>query len=105
MKKTVKLFQPHHLLAYRKLDAAMPPTAARHPSITSVMSMHWFRQLSGVEVTGAARFPFVDIPQWHQYAQDQLVAWQFAPRHGKLVFINPYAKTKNAAGRWSTWLH
>jgi hypothetical protein len=31
MKKTVKLFQPHHLLAYRKLDAAMPPYRSPTP--------------------------------------------------------------------------
>ncbi|RAM62642.1 glycosyltransferase family 9 protein [Herbaspirillum rubrisubalbicans] len=96
MKKSVKLFQPHHLLAYRKLDAAMPPYHSATPEhhISDVYA-HWFRQLSGLEVTGQARFPFVYIPaQWQHYAQDQLAAWQFAPRAGKLVFINPYAKTK-----------
>ncbi|AON55884.1 glycosyltransferase family 9 protein [Herbaspirillum seropedicae] len=96
MKKKVSLLQPHHLLAYRKLDAVMPPYRSSQPEhhISDVYA-HWFRQLSGLEVTGQARFPFVDIPpQWRQYAQDQLAAWQFAPRTGKLVFINPYAKTR-----------
>ena len=45
------------------------------------------------------RFPFVDIPaQWHGYAQEKLASWGvhgIRPRdQGKLVFINPYAKTK-----------
>ncbi|MBP0597670.1 glycosyltransferase family 9 protein [Herbaspirillum sp. LeCh32-8] len=96
MKKKVKFFEPHHLLAYRKLDAAVPPYQAsgQEHHISDVYA-HWFGQLSGLEVSEAARFPFVEIPpQWRQYAEEKLAAWNFAPRTGKLVFINPYAKTR-----------
>ncbi|PLY57327.1 glycosyl transferase [Herbaspirillum sp. BH-1] len=96
MRKKVSLFQPHHLLAYRQLDAEMPSYRSSDPEhhISDVYAF-WFRQLSGLEVKDEARFPFVDIPlQWHQYAQEQLVRWEFAARDGKLVFINPYAKTR-----------
>ncbi|WDZ95087.1 glycosyltransferase family 9 protein [Herbaspirillum sp. WKF16] len=96
MDKKVKFFQPHHLLAYRKLDAAMPPLRDAGPEhhISDVYA-HWFKQLSGLEVTPQARFPFVAIPQqWRAWAEEKLAAWQFSPRTGKLVFINPYAKTR-----------
>ncbi|MBO9537989.1 glycosyltransferase family 9 protein [Herbaspirillum sp.] len=96
MTRKVRFFEPHHLLAYHKLDAAMPPYRAAGPEhhISDVYA-HWFRQLSGLEVDAQARFPFVDIPQqWRQYAEKRLAEWRFAPRPGKLVFINPYAKTK-----------
>jgi ADP-heptose:LPS heptosyltransferase len=96
MRKKFSLFQLHHLPAYRRLDAAMPPYRRAGPEhhISDVYA-HWFHQLSALEVDSAARFPFVDIPaQWRSYAEEKLAAWQFLPRPGKLVFINPYAKTK-----------
>lgn len=97
MKKPVKFFQPHHLLAYNKLNAAIPPYRVdrNDPQHISDVYGHWFNQLSGLEVDAAGRFPFVEIPaQWRQYAEEKLAAWHFSPRAGKLVFINPYAKTK-----------
>lgn len=97
MKKSVQLFQLHHQLAYRKLDAVIPPytdTGSGQHHISDVYA-HWFRQLSGLDVPPAARFPFVAIPdQWQEYAWQKLQAWGFAPRSGKLIFINPFAKTK-----------
>jgi heptosyltransferase-3 len=104
MRKSVKFFQPHHHLAYRKLDATIStdlpttPGSSEQPHISDVYA-YWFRQLSGLDVPPAERFPFVAIPsQWQQYASDKLASWGVsgnAPRqHGKLVFINPYAKTK-----------
>ncbi|ASU40152.1 glycosyl transferase [Herbaspirillum sp. meg3] len=100
MKKPVKFYQPHHQLAYRKLNAAIPPyTVDRsNPQHISDVYAHWFHQLSGLEVSAAERFPFVDIPpQWQRYAQEKLAAWGFRSaegNQGKLIFINPYAKTK-----------
>jgi ADP-heptose:LPS heptosyltransferase len=97
MKKPVKFFQLHHHPAYRKLDAAIPPySVSKHdPQHISAVYADWFRQLCGLEVAPPERFPFVQIPdRWMQYAQDQLAQWGFSPRSGKLVFINPYAKTK-----------
>lgn len=96
MKKSVKFFQPHHLLAYRKLDHAIAPyTVERiHPQHISDVYAHWFRQLCGLDIAPAARFPFVRIPErWQADARQRLTDWGFAPRSGKLVFINPYAKT------------
>jgi ADP-heptose:LPS heptosyltransferase len=97
MKKPVKFFQPHHLPAYRKLDAAIPPYSVdrANPQHISDVYAHWFRQLSGLEIPPAERLPFVDIPdEWRQYAQRQLAQWGYAARSGKLVFINPFAKTR-----------
>lgn len=92
MSKRVTFFQPHHLLAYRKLDATIAPAHGGH--ITAVYA-DWFRQLCGLEVAEAARFPFVQIPPaWHAGAERQLADWGFAPRGGKLVFVNPFAKTR-----------
>lgn len=103
MRKTVSLFQPHHHLAYRKLNATittdLPATAGNEQPHISDVYAYWFRQLSGLDVTSAQRFPFVDIPpQWQQYATAKLATWHVqgtAPRQdGKLIFINAYAKTK-----------
>lgn len=104
MQKRVPFFQPQHYLAYRKLDA--PITIDLPANATDGQQHHisdtyayWFEQLCGLRTTPAERFPFVEIPlQWQHYAIDQLASWGVqdrAPRqHGKLVFINSYAKTK-----------
>lgn len=97
MKKKVKFFQLHHHLAYQKLDASIPPysVSKQNPQHITDVYASWFRQLCGLEIARADRFPFVRIPdQWLQYAQDQLARWDFKSRTGKLVFINPYAKTR-----------
>lgn len=97
MKAPVGLFQLHHLLAYRKLDAAILSYSLdrNHPQHISAVYADWFRQLCGIEIARAARFPFVMIAeQWMRDADAKLAAWGFAERTGKLVFINPFAKTK-----------
>jgi len=101
MKKPAGFFRPHHHLAYRKLDAAISPhiiskqqTAHAREHISDVYA-DWFHQLFGLEIAPSARFPFVNIPdQWTGYAQQQLDAWGFGEGSGKLVFINPFAKTR-----------
>lgn len=100
MRQAIKFFQAHHVLGYRKLDAAFSsaPSETHRPAHISAIYAHWFHQLGGLEVGLEARLPFVHIPaQWRQYAQEQLSAWGFkhaCATSGKLVFINPYAKTK-----------
>ena len=97
MKKPVNFFQPHHLLAYRKLDAAIAPyTVERaNPQHISGVYADWFKQLCGLDIAPQARMPFVQIPRhWQDFAQARLASWGFAPRSGKLVFINPFAKTR-----------
>lgn len=96
MKKPVKFFQPLHHLAYRKLDAAIAPYTVERADPQHITGVYadWFAQLCALDIAPAARFPFVQIPgQWLGYAQQQLGQWGFAPRAGKLVFINPFAKT------------
>lgn len=97
MCKPVKFFQPHHRLAYRKLDAAIPPysVSKENPLHISGVYADWFRQLCGLEVAPAARFPFVATPEkWTKDAGRVLQEWGFDQSKAKLVFINPYAKTK-----------
>jgi heptosyltransferase-3 len=97
MKGRVGLFNPHRLFAYRHLDAAVPiyTLSRSNPQHITEVYAGWFRQLFGIEIEPGARFPFVDIPpEWTQHARRTLREWGFAPRTGKLVFINPYAKTK-----------
>jgi heptosyltransferase-3 len=97
MKERTGLFNLHRLAAYRRLDAALPIyTLSRgNPQHITEVYAGWFHRLFGMEIPPAARFPFVNIPpEWTRYAKDALREWGFAPRAGKLVFINPYAKTK-----------
>ncbi|NMM28049.1 MAG: glycosyltransferase family 9 protein [Glaciimonas sp.] len=97
MKAKVGLFQLHHLLGYRKLDRVIPPYSVdrQNPQHISDVYADWFRQLCGIEIAPAARFPFVTIPErWRRDADDKLAAWGFGNRSGKLVFINPFAKSK-----------
>ena len=102
MQRKPRWYAPADFLAYRKLDASFAPFspfAGYH--ITDVYA-DWFRQLSGLQVDGAARYPFVDIPpQWHEAADEQLKQWGVAPDASgpaagkpRLVFINPFAKTR-----------
>ncbi|WP_317204895.1 glycosyltransferase family 9 protein [Janthinobacterium sp.] len=96
IKSRVPLLQPQHYLAYRKIDAALLPYSVDRANVQHISAVYagWFRQLCGLEVAPAARLPFVDIPEsWRLQARERLAAWGFAPRAGKLVFINPYAKT------------
>jgi heptosyltransferase-3 len=97
MQKKVGFFQLHHHIAYRKLDATIPPYSVDTDNVQHISTVYsdWFHRLSGIEMTAAQRFPFVDIaPCWLEAADDKLAAWGFAARRGKLIFINPYAKTK-----------
>lgn len=96
IKDKPSLLRLHHQLAYRKLDIAIPrfvPPKDKQHHISDVYA-HWFQSLFGLEVPQEQRFPFVDIPAvWQQYAKDKRTAWCGNTYH-KLVFINPFAKTK-----------
>lgn len=108
MKKSASIFAVHKHLAYRKLDAALDPDAASQPGMhISDIYAGWFERLFGFVTSPSARLPFVQIPdRWTDYAKQQLREWGFARAGGntnatsepklesKLVFINPYAKTK-----------
>lgn len=91
------LFQPHHRFAYSKLDAVIPPYSVdrSNPAHISDVYADWFRQLCGMEIPPEKRFPFVRIPvEWLQYAAKQFAQWGVDKHGGKLVFLNPFAKTK-----------
>lgn len=102
MKKPASLFAIHKSLAYRKLSAALDPDGASQPGqhISDVYAA-WLNRLFGIETTPSSRLPFVQIPaQWGHYAKQQLSEWGFvresrqSAQSPKLIFINPYAKTK-----------
>ena len=86
-----------HWLSYRKLDASLDPDVADRTSAPHISDVHaeWFRQLAGVDIPPAERIPFVHIPeQFVEGAKERLHEWGFDHRLGKLVFINPFAKTR-----------
>ncbi|HWW08114.1 glycosyltransferase family 9 protein [Collimonas sp.] len=102
MKKPAGMLALHKHLAYRKLDAAFDPDRVA-PSRVHISDVYaaWFNRLFGMDSTSSARLPFVRIPeQWGRYAQEQLKQWGFerdrrqSVNPAKLVFINPYAKTR-----------
>jgi ADP-heptose:LPS heptosyltransferase len=91
----VGLLTLHRYLAYHRLDASIPTYAGGKSRHISDVQADWFYQFFGVQITEESRFPFVQIPEeWTQYAKEKLAEWGFLPRSGKLIFINPYAKTK-----------
>ncbi|MFC5475936.1 glycosyltransferase family 9 protein [Paraherbaspirillum soli] len=102
MKKPAGFFALHKHLAYRKLDAAFDPDRVSQAGVhISDVYAAWFKRLFGIETTTLSRFPFVRIPtQWEQYAKQQLIKWgmtsnsESSEQQPRLVFINPYAKTK-----------
>ncbi|MFL9922933.1 glycosyltransferase family 9 protein [Herbaspirillum lusitanum] len=100
MRRKPRWFVPADFFAYRKLDAAFAPFEAFSGYHITDEYADWFRQLSGLDISAQQRFPFVDIPaEWQAHARRQLKEWGFADasgtkQGGKLVFINPFAKTK-----------
>lgn len=97
MRKRVKFFQLHHLCAYRQLDAAFAPfqKPATHQHHITDEYGDWFRQIGGKDITGAERFPFVNMPEEaHSAAKATLTSWNVDKEKQQVVFINPFAKTK-----------
>ena len=98
MRAKVRWYAPWDKLAYADLSDSFEPfqkPASGH-HITEVYA-DWFRQLSGLELSPAQRFPALEIPSvWRDLAQHQLQQWRISAGStpGKTVFINAYAKTK-----------
>lgn len=97
MRKKVKLFTLHHLSAYKKLDAAILPykkPAGFQHHITDEYA-DWFHQVGNIKVMGQERLPFVNMPSTSkEEAQSMLADWGVDTSSRKLVFINPFAKTR-----------
>ncbi|MGE5649394.1 MAG: glycosyltransferase family 9 protein [Bacillota bacterium] len=97
MKERMSIWKLHRVAAYRRLNATIAPYTVSRENTQHISDVYadWFGQLFGMRVPSQDRFPFVQIPrQWNEYAQRTLHDWGFDRRGGKLVFINPYAKTK-----------
>jgi heptosyltransferase-3 len=97
MRGKFSVLAPHHLLAWRKLDATLSPDPLHHVPGHHISDVYaeWFRALTGLQVAPAERLPFVLIPDaWQADARARLAGWGFAGQRGQLVFVNPFAKTK-----------
>ncbi len=91
------LFKPHHRLALGRLDAVIPPYSVdrNNPAHISAIYADWFGQLCALDIPAAKRFPFVEIPDaWLEAAARQLTQWGVNKHDTRLVFLNPFAKTK-----------
>lgn len=96
MRGAFSLLAPHHLLAWRKLDATLSPDPlhAQPGHHISDVYADWFRALTGLQIAPAERLPFVLVPDaWQRGARTQLADWGFTGK-GRVVFVNPFAKTK-----------
>jgi heptosyltransferase-3 len=96
LKKPLNLSGLPHYFAYRKLDASLNPDVPDRAHAPHISDVHaeWFRLLAGVDIPPSQRIPFVHIPErFVEGARARLAEWGFDGRHGKLVFINPFAKT------------
>jgi heptosyltransferase-3 len=99
LKKPFNLAGLPHFFAFSKLDASLDPDVADRARAPHISDVHaeWFRLLAGVEIPPTQRIPFVHIPErFVEGARARLAEWGFdrEHRHGKLVFINPFAKTR-----------
>jgi heptosyltransferase-3 len=110
-KKRVRPYDLIKYLIYRKLDACIPAYTATSHGDQHISDIYagWFRQLFGMEVSAAARFPVLDIDaRWMRYARDQFAAWGFrqAPDGDadgtdsasgqpatRVVFLNAFSKS------------
>ena len=95
-RKPFSPLRPWHYLAYRKIDAVLASYAGQDAGEHHISSVYadWFHQLTGLDIPATERYPYVDIPeQALQQAQEQLAAWDFSPRRGPLVLLNPFAKS------------
>lgn len=98
MRSKPRWYAPGDKSAYALLDDSFAPfdKQAHSHHITEVYA-DWFRQLSGLELSLAQRFPSIAIPPvWSELARQQLLDWQAGvdEKSDKTVFINAYAKTK-----------
>ncbi len=98
IQKPPRWFAPWDRSAYAGLNARFAPFHGRDYHITEVYA-DWFKQLCGLQVSQAERFPFVEIPPpWHAGAQQQLQDWGVSAaaisQGRRVVFINAFAKTK-----------
>ena len=97
LKKPLGLTSLHRYFTFRKLDASLDPDRPDRSAAPHISDVHaeWFRLLAGIDLPPAARIPFVHIPErFVQGAKSRLHEWGFDRRQGKLVFINPFAKTR-----------
>ncbi|KAF1047000.1 MAG: hypothetical protein GAK35_00797 [Herbaspirillum frisingense] len=100
MRRKPRWYVPSDFSAYRGLNASFAPFAPFPGYHITDEYADWFRQLSGLNVEGERRLPFVNIPaQWQDYALSQVREWGAdgaATPGGRpgLVFINPFAKTR-----------
>ncbi|WP_423709084.1 glycosyltransferase family 9 protein [Undibacterium sp. WLX3042] len=94
IKNPVSLLRPHHLFAYKKLDATILENRFQGQQVhISTIYADWFYQAFGIESKETERFPYVNIPkQWLQQARFQLEEWGFDKTKHQVVFINPFAK-------------
>jgi ADP-heptose:LPS heptosyltransferase len=97
MKKNPKFFQFHHFWAYQRLDRVVSEFESKKGSQAHVTDMYgyWFKVIGDVELSHKARFPHLDIPvEWLAKAKKQLNDADVCASESRLIFINPFAKTK-----------
>ena len=97
LRKKTGLFQWHHHFGYRHLDAVIPDFKPKKENQYHVTDMyaHWFKEIADVELAAVDHYPKLEIPiEWLEKAKHQLRELGFDCPQGRIVFINPFAKTK-----------
>jgi len=98
-KKYVRPYDLYKRFVYSSLDASIPALTLAERSDRHISDIYagWFRQLFGLAIAPAERYPVLAIPpRWMQYAHEQFAAWGFANDSGatpKVVFLNAYSKS------------
>lgn len=99
-RKPFSPLRPWHYFAYRKIDAVLASYDGEDAGEHHISSVYadWFRQLTGLDIPVAERYPFVHIPDSAlEQAQEQLASWGVDTQTTPLVLLNPFAKSHKRA--------
>lgn len=97
MRKRKSIFDFIGRKFYKNLDAYLNIYSATGVVQRHISEIHagWFNDLFGMNILPSQRFPFIDIPEkWIDYAKQKFENWRIPSCGGKVIFINPYAKTE-----------
>ncbi len=90
-KKSPLPFQLNRILAYRKLDASLPPPSGNETHISDRFA-NWFQALFALQLDAQQRHPYLDLPKKATRAIQEWLKERALAESNPLILINPFAK-------------